>query len=288
MSWRRVKAARVGRFCAAGLVGAVLSTTCLAAQDGAATWWWRQPQAPEVVWRGMLLAEGGGVGNGPQIGPYVVPGPLGLLAAVLTHGAIMQGVQSAQQKREQEEADKVLLPYGDLLKTWPASALWQAAAGGNEPIWDGSLPAPGAVMELVPVFTMAQDEGALLLDVAVKLVGNVGTPPLAAVVRVVSSPLKVNDVRAHWSADDAKALKTAAAAMLAHAARLARQHASTSPDDAPARTHRYVQGSVERSERAQQVTADCGRVVLRTLRGGLLSVPLQPALAAECQAQTTF
>ncbi len=54
------------------------------------------------------------------------------------------------------------------------------------------------------------------------------------------------------------------------------------------RTHRYLQGSVERSERARMVAGDCARAVLRTLRGSLLSVPLRPPEDASCTRTTAF
>jgi hypothetical protein len=54
------------------------------------------------------------------------------------------------------------------------------------------------------------------------------------------------------------------------------------------RTYRYLQGGVERSERAQQVAGNCSRAVLRNLRGWLLSVPLRPAGDAPCTRDTAF
>jgi hypothetical protein len=271
---------------------AMLVTTPAWATSAQPTLRWRVPAASDVTWRGMLPAEGGAVGSGPQIGPYFVPGPAGLLVAVVTHGAIMQGVQASQRKREQDEADKVLEAYAGALKAWPASQLWEAAAGTRDVLWDGQMPAPGPVVELQPVFSLAQDESALLLDVAVKISMDSSATTRVAAVRVVSSPLVALDARMHWSADDAKQLKATAAAMLAHAVELAARHAgaaAATPDaEPPARTHRYVQGAVDRAERAQQLAGDCGRVVLRTLRGGLLSVPLARTAANGCEVQVTF
>ena len=54
------------------------------------------------------------------------------------------------------------------------------------------------------------------------------------------------------------------------------------------RTHRYLQGSVERAERAQRLAGDCARAVLRTLRGALMSVPLRPPDDGACEAKSTF
>ena len=262
------------------------------AADG--PWWWRMPAAPEVVWRGTLPTEGGAVGMGTQIGLYPVFGVGGLLVAIFTHAAISQSVQSAERKKAQDDADKVLAPYGAALKAWPASALWEAARAAAPAalalnLWDGQAPPTGGlVVEAAPVYTMAQDEGVLVLDVAVKFVPSPGATPLETVVRVVSSPHDAADARAHWSADESQRLKSTAAAMLAHALHTAITHARAPAGDTPPRTHRYLQGSVERTERAQQLGGDCSRAVLRTLRGWLLSVPLSSAPDTPCLRTTSF
>lgn len=278
----------------------VIALSSAPAGAAEAVLWWRAPAAPEVAWRGMLSTEGGAVGVGTQIGLYPAFGAAGLLVAIFTHAAISQGVQSSQRQREQEEADKVLEPYATTLRAWPASALWAAAiadtsAATGEPsaptlkLWDGHTPvAEGAVVEAAPLYTLAQDEGVLVLDLAVKLVPSPGAAPLESVVRVVSSPHDAADSRAHWSADEARRLKTTAAAMLAHGLQLALRHAGPAANDAPMRSHRYLQGSVERTERAQQLAAGCARVVLRTLRGGVLSVPQRPAEGAACAQPPAF
>ena len=288
---------------AIGATGALFSAPAHAA-DGVL--WWRAPAAPDVVWRGMLATEGGAVGSGTIIGPYPAFGVAGLLVAVFTHAAISQSVQSSERQRAQEEADKVLAPYAAALRDWPAQELWAAAiaqsassfstptpaADTASPVlkrWDGSAPAPeGPVAETLPQFTLAQDEGVLVLDVAFKLVPVPGAAAVESLVRVVSSPHDAADARAHWSADDARRLKAHAAAMLAHGLQLALRHGGPATTDAPMRTHRYLQGSVERSERSQLLAGDCARVVLRTLRGGLLSVPQRQVEGSTCPQPVAF
>ncbi len=309
---------------------ALVALAALVAQGGAiaqsppadSALWLRAPAQPQVTWRGMLATEGGAVGSGVQIGPYVVPGPAGLLAAIFTHAAIQNGVSASARQREQQEADRVLEPYRAALQAWPAEALWQAAAAGSPlGLWDGVGAAPaGTVVDAAPLFTMAQDEGVLLLDVAVRRAGAAGAAA-ETVVRVVSSPLplplqlatepasaaaapsasaasaaspavaaaapaQVPPQRQHWVADDARALKRTAAAMFAHALVLALRHAGPEEAELPMRTHRYIQGGQQRSERARQLSGNCQRAVLRTLRGALISVPLPPS--TECAVQAEF
>jgi hypothetical protein len=329
--------------------------------------WWREPATKDIAWRGMLRTEGGGVGSGILLGPYPAFGVLGLLAAVLTHAAVSQGVQSAERKREQEEADKVLEPYKQPLQAWSAADLWAAArasvavdavgatsatgaasaagAANTSPTpdapalapalhaWDGkAAPATGITADATPVFTLAQDHSALVLDAALKLVAAHGAPPVEVLVRVVSSPLLDKngtaltgaDAQTVWSEGDAQRLKEVAAGMLAHAlfvgqlqlsmqlpgqpgaaaqgggsaakpraatvaASVADSAAPAAPwPDIPTRTHRYLQGATERTERAQLLDSTCRRAVLRTLRGGLLSVPVQPPADGSCAGAARY
>jgi hypothetical protein len=188
----------------------------------------------------------------------------------------------------------VLAPYSAALATWPAAALWQAAAAtapSEIKLLASGAPADGPAVETAPVFTLAQDESVLVLDAAVKLTPEPGALPVETVVRVVSSPHSAADARTHWAADEARQLKATAAAMLAHAVQTALRHGApvnTAGEPLPMRTYRYLQGGVERSERAQQVAGNCSRAVLRNLRGWLLSVPLRPAGDAPCTRDTAF
>lgn len=255
--------------------------------------WLKPPLAQEVSWRGMLSAEGTGVGGGPQL-LYPAPGVAGLLAAIFTHAAISQSVQSSQRKAEQEAADRVLEPYRDALRSWGSADLWDAAvlaapaALKLQRAEPAPAPNPRATLDVVPVFTLAQDEGVLVADVAIKRSAAAGATATEVLVRVVSSPHDAADARSHWSADGSRRLKDAAARMLAHAIDLAERHPASVASDAPARTHRYLQGGIERSERAQLLTGDCSRAVLRTLRGGLLSVPQRPQEGVACDQPVTF
>lgn len=281
----------------ATLTSGLLLTTAARAQS---TLWLHPPAVAEVAWRGMLPTEGEGVAMGTQL-VYPVYGAVGLLAAIFTHAAISQGAQSAQRQKLQDDADRVLDVYRPLLNDWPAQALWDAtlaaaatalsahtdpAAGLPLKPWQaaGAGAEPSAVA--VPVFTLSQDEAVLVADVAIKLqpAPAAGAPTLELMVRVVAAPPATTDVRAHWTADQAQRLKARAAAMLAHALAVAHHHGASAAPDTPARTHRYLQGSIERSERAHRLGGDCARVVLRTLRGGLLSVPLKPPEEGTCKA----
>jgi hypothetical protein len=272
---------------------AVLSSAEVQAQSPESHVRWRAPSSADVAWRGMLNAEGSGVGMGPQIGPYVVPGAVGLVAAIMTHAAIAQGVSSNARKREQEDADRVLEPYAQALREQSANLLWSDAAAlvAGPPVKivalvDLSEAAP--ITEVMPVFTMSQDQEVLVLDAVFREAVDVGTPPRDLTVRVVSTPLAVPEAAAYWLADGGQRIRASTAAMLAHAFEVAQRHGSASASELPMKTHRYLQGSRERTERGQQLASGCGRAVLRSLRGGLLSVPVRIPADRPCEASSVF
>lgn len=275
------------------LAGACVMSGSVLAQAAEPPLQLRPPARAEVAWRGMLPTEGGGVGAGGAM-LYPAAGPAGFLVAVLAHAALSSGAQSAERRREQEAADKVLEPYLPALKAWPSSALWQHVASLDTGLAlhapDGP-PAGTPLLQAVPQYAMSQDESVLVLDALVKLELPGRPEPTETMVRVVSSPLAVDDRRAHWSADDSARLKATAAAMLAHAIRLSHRHAGASDaEPAPMRTHRYRFGALERTERAQQLEAPCGRAVLRNLRGWLMSVPVATSAdpVAACSPAAAF
>lgn len=266
---------------------------------------WAEPTAPDVAWRGIVNLDGATAGGGASM-MYPAPNLAGFLAAILTHAALSSSAQSAEQKRQQELADAVLAPYAEALRAWPASALWQAALSAStpaQPAGDGAGDAPAAwTGEATPRFSLAPDAGTLVLDLGTKLTPP-GGAPVEVVVRVVSSPLAVADAQAHWTADGAKALKDTATALFGHALGLAAReaatrsaqtlagrgpHADATADDTPFRTHRYLMGGTPRSERAQKLGESCSRIVMRTLRGWLLSAPTQAKPPADCTEPAPF
>ncbi len=274
-----------------------VSTRCVAATTGEAPLQWRLPNTATVQWRGMLPTEGGAVGMGPQVGLYGSGGGglAGALGALVAHGIISQTARAAANRQAQEAADSVLAPYADKINVWPSSALWELAVAAAPPtlgikLWDGKSPADGGPsIETAPTFALSLDESVLVLDVVVKLISTTGAAPVERNTRVISTPLGSVNPREYWGDNDARQLKATAAAMLAHAIEISVRLAQfPSEESVPMRTHRYMQGAIERFERAQLLAGDCGRLKLRNLRGWVISVPIKTESLDVCTRKTTF
>lgn len=231
-------------------------------------------------WRGISKDEGPG---GTTSMLYPAPGVGGLLAAIATHAVAVKGVRESERTARQVEADKVLERHAAVIDAWPPERLLSAAlqrwpAEGRPAVARSAAESSrGWVAQMTPSLGMAMDQRTLVLDNALTLqpAGSAaGTAPVSLVVRVVSSPVETDDPATVWTADDGKRLVEQAAAMLAHSIELALTPAWRQPLTSAARSQRYAFGLEERVERGQPVAESCARVVVRTLREGLLSVPL--------------
>ena len=237
-----------------------------------------------VVWRGIPAPTGPGAAGAML---YPAPTPLLGLVAVLTHGALMSGARAAEEKRLQDEADQSLTPYQPALSTWTPQALFDAAlplsaAQPGVAAPEGQGRERWRVLAL-PTFALHADRSRLVLDNQLRITDTTGAGlPVDLMVRVLSN--RRADDAAFDPAAEAAQLKAESARLLAHSIDVA-LHARSLPADgagAPFRTHRYQDGAREAMERAQLLGTGCGRVVLRTLRGWLLSVPQKSEAQADC------
>jgi hypothetical protein len=260
---------------------ALLAAHAAQAEPGSQPDWAVQVEAGPVAFRG--LASFDDVGK-PGTMMYPAPNVVGLLAGIVTHAVIARSTLDNKKTGIEEQADKVLDPYREHLAGLTREALVQAALPMTTVGHGRLLPAGGAagdalVVRAAPVFSMTQDQTALVLDNAVVIspTGSGARAGYQNTVRVVSRPLTGVDPAAYWGAEHARALKEESARMLAQSLDLAVADAAVArpQQGAPAqRTVRYAEGGKEVFERAEVINEKCGRAVLRNLRGWLMSVPL--------------
>jgi hypothetical protein len=225
---------------------------------------------------------------------YPAPNAAGFIAAVITHGLLVESQKNSQKQALQDLADKILDPYRATLEGFKHPELMQKALektswGGRSRLIAASEPkGSGWVVESVPAYAMTQDQRALVLDnsVSVYRPGESASPMYQATIRVVSQPRGDWDPQSFWLDRDLAALKEESSNLLAHSLDLAIREASGTPPAAQTvfKTVRYLEGSTEKMERAQVIMDRGCRQVIRTLRGWLMSVPLSPASDAPGKA----
>lgn len=270
---------RAGRLLAMASVGwlplaaGAVDGTALAGGDASPRWTVQLPGEARLDFHGVVSFDDAGF-EGPPV-QYPAPNLAGFLAAVVTHGIIMDTARKEQKARLKASADAILSHYAPVLDRFEHAELKQRANGIA-----ARRGKPGAlepVVESIPTFSLTQDERAVVLDNAILFRGEpAGTAGVyQGIVRVVSRPVDAADPRAHWIAGDGSRLKEVCAGLLVESIDVALLDARLTGTAAPPpqRTVRYLQGGAERIERAQVIRNDCGRLVLRSLRGVLMSVP---------------
>jgi hypothetical protein len=255
-----------------------------------AAWSLRLPVQEKVVFRGQVNYDKAGMGQGGMM--YPAPGLVGFIAAIATHAAIVNGVRQGQRSEMEVAADKVLSPYKDILDAFNHGDLADLALPPEArlPLLGADVrPQSGLIISSAPVFYMTQDQAALILDntVSVFKAGS-DQPVYTNTVRVVSRAGDAENLVAHWQQDSGKRLRDESAALFRESVEIVRAYALMPATAAASaqRTFRYAEGKAEAMERAEPLSEQCGRALVKNLRGWLLSIPLKrkaPA-APECEA----
>jgi hypothetical protein len=250
-------------------------------------WALRLPNDTNLQFCGVLSNESV-VGSGSAM-LYPAPNVAGLVAALVTHGLLNSAARKREATLAQETANKVLDPYRGLIGDLRHDDVFQLALaqrranGKSRVAVPGEAPSADWMFVVEPVFSMTQDQNALLLDIAVVVYAPnaPATPAYQNALRVVSAPIASDDPLVFWSENKGQNLKAVSAQLMAMALELAANEVDkNNPKDgessaANQRTMRYVQGKSERIERAELLRVTCDRAVIKTLRGGLMWVPLK-------------
>lgn len=219
---------------------------------------------------------------------YPAYGLAGFIAAIATHGAIIEGEKSRQRAEVEAKAQELLQPYMPVLREMRNAELLSQAL--DEPrlrplvqtvdvASAGSTAAARGV--IAPVFWLTADQRALVLELQTQWTE--GALPAASDLRlrVVSSPLDadVAELAQRWTDKSGELLRRMAGELLVRGIALSAERLGALPDanaeGARFQTVRFMEGGTQRVERAQMLSDDgCGRALIRTLRGELLSVPL--------------
>ncbi len=252
-------------------------------------WGLRLPEQEQVAFKGVANFDQAGGQPAPMM--YPAFGVAGFLAGVITHGVIVNAISNGKKTAIEEAADKVLLPYQEVLGAYKHSELMQQALAktlvGQEKklLASGEQLGSGWVVESVPVFSMTQDQSALVLDntVVIYQPGNGAQAHYQNTVRVVSRAKEQADLPAFWTAAQGRQLKEECARLMAMSLDIGLGQAQQggSPGNAPFKTFRYLEGKNPMMERAQLVGEQCGRSLVKNLRGWLMSIPVGSAQPGE-------
>jgi hypothetical protein len=225
------------------------------------------------------------VGTDSQDGLYVGVASL-LNPGILIAGAVENHKQAKERKALHDMADGVLLLYRPTLNHFTNAELMQRALDALTTHGDKTLlqysegAGRGWLIQCSPEFFMTQDARALILRNSVVIHSPSAVSPVTFknVVDIVGSPRASpgRDSEDSWSMQNGALLKAASVELLRESLRLALSElrGDFAGHAAAYHTVRYPRGGVEEMERAQILSESSERVVLRTLRGWIMSVPV--------------
>lgn len=256
--------------------------------DSLMKWNIRLSQNDIVVYRGVASFDGAGTNSSSFL--YPAPSTGGFLAAVITHGFLVDSAKKEQKDQIQTTADKVLLPYKTVLDAFSLRDLMRRAAGktlsgGNVRLIDNSADhSREMVIESIPVFSLTQDQTAIVLDntIIIRMPANSPAASYQNTVRVISTAKEVTDPTTFWTENNGEKLKDESARLVAASLDIAFRDAANSAGSADIsfQTIRYREGSTEKIERAQVLSSYCDQLLIRTLRGILMLVPTSKPVTA--------
>ncbi|MDB5801787.1 MAG: hypothetical protein JWL63_2726 [Rhodocyclales bacterium] len=238
------------------------------------------PSDNKVNFRGIVSLDDVSAAHG---GVLYGPGPALGLVGLLVHGLVVNSVKESQKSSLQKAADEVLVRYQATLDTLQLTALMQQGLQRMKTTGSKTLIATGAranhawLIESTPVFSMTQDQKAIVLDnaIAIHAPDSQDTVAYQNIIRIVATPRNGDDIATGWLANNGEKLKEESASLFAESLDIAltdiRKAAGSAA--APQKTVRYPEGGIEKMERGELVSEFCNRVVIKTLRGWLMSVP---------------
>jgi hypothetical protein len=267
------------------------------------TWSLQMTDDEELTFQGVVDLDKAGLNSGQMM--YPAPDPATFLVGLLIHGAVVDAQKKKQKAKMQAQADSVLAPYAEILQAYSpremmTAGLQEMNAGVAGPLLDHGVRADTQwVFVSAPLFLMTQDRKALWLQnnftiFAPQAAGEESSgatrkrstrnkskkdavPVLYnATIRVLTDMHTADNLEEYWKADNGAVLKRESQKLFAESMRLLVRQLRGDLDraDAPQRTVRYMQGADEKMERAHVIEEHCTRVVARTLRGWITSVPV--------------
>lgn len=200
----------------------------------------------------------------------------------------MESSKAAEKAALEESANKVLTPYHATLAKFTQAELMQRGLattrdGSNRKFYVAGEAASGRwQVESQPAFLMTPDERAIIIEnlVTIYAPNNASEPAYRNTVRIVSKALEDEKPATNWLANEGLRLKQESIRLFSMSLDMAVNDAATVAGLSATpvfKTIRYHEGREEKIERAQLLSEQCDRKLVKTLRGWLLSVPVPPS-----------
>lgn len=243
-----------------------------------------------VAFQGVVNFDEAGTGEGSML--YPAPNAAGFFAALVTHGLLTKSAKEKQKNTIQETANQVLSEYQLILNNFKYKELMERALiklappSNFESIENITATNNKVVIQNAPSFLITQDEKAIIIN-NLFLVTFPGKSPSVThknTIRVISNSINTPESATFWTDNDGEKLKDLSAQLFAESISITLNDifAKKSEESIPYKTVRYKEGSSEKIERAKVIKTSCDRMLIKNLRGILMSVPTSKVKEIDC------
>ena len=194
-------------------------------------------------------------------------------------------MQNSVEKKVIDQANLVVEKYQNYIDTFSAETIFHSIVSNLDDQYSFQIvkysseenieDMDGWVLHATPVFYLTQDERELVVKNLIYFHSTEDPEKIMGrnIIEVASKKLSEQEPYSKWVSDDlmmSKAANLYALSLNLFIDDVLSRHKNESEVES---TFRYFQGGEKLFERGQLVKQECGRVVVRTLRGWLLSLP---------------
>jgi hypothetical protein len=207
------------------------------------------------------------------------------LVSVATHALASETIKESERSALQEKADKVLLNYQAVLDNYMLDDLMQNGIQKFGRItdqltfypFDEDLASGNWLVEVAPTFYLSQDHDGIALKNLVKIYSRNDPSKVVYqnIVEVYSAQHQAEKSPAYWVSDSGKRLKDTSESLFAASVDLVVEDVLKmfSGQNSKQKTIKYDLWGKKMYERGILLSQNCDRMVIKTLRGWIKSVP---------------
>ncbi|WP_025821354.1 hypothetical protein [Shewanella marina] len=222
---------------------------------------------------------------------YVGATPLDFFAGIIAHGIVAESIKNSNKNKIQENANKNIEPYinliqdiknSDLTRKYlvnkPSKYTFIHYSENNINIHNDSL-----VLEITPIFLMNENQNTLILrnlfTIFKKNQINKSLKKRKVIyqnqIEVFSQETTSDSIYKYWTKNNGENIKTQLYNLFSLSVNILSKQINSKGKKYTSENIQYFNGTDYTFERSQIIEINCDRIIIKTLRGWIKSIPTQ-------------